>query len=61
MLILARKKQERVVIAGRITITVLETKGNRVRLGIAAPAEVKIARSELLGGRTMDSRPRVGH
>jgi carbon storage regulator len=47
MLILSRKKQERIVIDGRITVTVLECGGNRVRLGITAPTDVKLVRHEL--------------
>lgn len=48
MLILSRKKQQCIVIDGRITVTVLDCGGNRVRLGITAPAEVKLVRHELL-------------
>jgi carbon storage regulator len=48
MLVLSRKKQESIVIGGGITITVLDCEGSRVRLGITAPAEVKVLRLELL-------------
>jgi carbon storage regulator len=47
MLVLSRKKAEAVVIDGGIKITVLEVRGNVVRLGIEAPSEVPILRSEL--------------
>jgi carbon storage regulator len=36
-----------VVIGSDITVTVLESRGDRVRLGIAAPAHVSILRGEL--------------
>ena len=49
MLVLTRKKNEAVVINGRITVTVLEVRGNRVRLGIDAPKDVSIRRSGLKG------------
>lgn len=41
------KKRKAVVIDGGITITVLEVRGNFVRLGIEAPKEVSILRTEL--------------
>lgn len=47
MLVLARKQQQTIVVDDQITITVLKVKGNTVRLGIEAPAEVPIRRSEL--------------
>ena len=50
MLVLSRKRGERIVIPGcSITITVAAVKGDRVRLGIAAPAEVAILRGEVVG------------
>jgi carbon storage regulator len=48
MLLLSRKKQESIVIDGRITVTVLGCGGGRVRIGVTAPANVKILRQELL-------------
>lgn len=48
MLVLSRKLNEEIVIAGNIRIKVLEVSGNRVRLGVDAPAQVPIARQELL-------------
>jgi carbon storage regulator len=47
MLVLARKAQEDLVIAGNIRVRVLEIQGSRVRLGIEAPAEVDVRRSEM--------------
>jgi carbon storage regulator len=59
MLVLSRKKQESIVIGDGITIAVLDFTGNRVRLGITAPAGVKIVRHELLTVPKMelDSKP----
>lgn len=48
MLVLSRKKSQRIVIDGRVTVTILEVRGNTVRLGIEAPAEVTIHRQEVL-------------
>ncbi len=48
MLVLSRKKNDSIVIDGGIKVTVLEVKGNVVRIGIEAPANVIVRRSELL-------------
>ena len=47
MLVLTRKVDEKIVI-GDIVVTVIEIRGDRVRLGIDAPRSVNIMRSELL-------------
>ncbi len=48
MLVLSRKKNESIVIDERIVITVVEIRGDKVRLGIEAPREVSVHRSEVL-------------
>lgn len=47
MLVLSRKKNERIVIGDQIVITVVDIRGDRVRLGIEAPANCPIHRSEV--------------
>lgn len=47
MLVLSRKINEEIVIAGQIRVRVLEVKGNQIRLGITAPREVPIHRAEI--------------
>jgi carbon storage regulator len=47
MLVLSRKKEESIVIDGNIVITVVEVRGDKVRLGIQAPREIPIHRSEV--------------
>jgi len=47
MLVLCRKEQESIRISDEIIIRVLSIQGNRVRIGIDAPAEMTIVRSEL--------------
>lgn len=47
MLVLSRKRDESIVINDNITITVVEIRGDKVRLGIQAPREVPIHRSEI--------------
>ncbi len=47
MLILTRKPGERLIINDDITITILEFKGNQVRVGIDAPTDVAVFREEI--------------
>jgi carbon storage regulator len=47
MLVLTRKPGEKINIGSGITITVVEVKGNKIRLGIDAPEDVPIYRAEL--------------
>lgn len=48
MLVLSRKRDERIVIGDNIVITVVEVRGDKVRLGIEAPTEVPVHRQEVL-------------
>ncbi len=47
MLALSRKKGEALFINNNIEVTVLEVKGDQVKLGIKAPKEIPIYRSEV--------------
>ena len=47
MLVLSRKKNESIVVDDNIVITVVEVRGDKVRLGIQAPADVSIHRTEV--------------
>jgi carbon storage regulator len=55
MLVLSRKEGEKLVIGDNITLVVSKICGNRVTVGIEAPADVKIFRGEL----KVDESPRV--
>jgi carbon storage regulator len=56
MLVLTRRVNERIVIGDDVTVTVLEVRGDQVRLGIEAPRDVKVFREEVLhrGGPAPD-------
>ena len=47
MLVLSRKPTERIEIGDNVVVTVLEIRGSKVRIGIDAPKEVHVLRSEL--------------
>ncbi len=47
MLVLSRKRGEALKIGDSVTITVLEIRGNVLKLGIEAPPEVRVLRGEL--------------
>ncbi len=47
MLVFSRKKNEQIVIDESIVITVVEIRGDKVRLGIEAPKEVPVHRREI--------------
>lgn len=48
MLVLTRKRNDSIVIGNDVTITVVEIRGDKVRLGIEAPKEVPVHRTEVL-------------
>ena len=47
MLVLSRKTDESLLIGDDIKVTVLDIRGGQVRIGISAPASVKIHREEI--------------
>ena len=47
MLVLSRKKDEKIIIGDNISIMVVEIRGDKVRLGIDAPKEVSVHRREV--------------
>jgi carbon storage regulator len=47
MLVLSRKRNEQIVIGDKIVITVVEVRGDKVRLGITAPDDVPVHRQEV--------------
>jgi carbon storage regulator len=47
MLVLGRRENEKIVIGEGIVVTVVAIQGNRVRLGIEAPPQVRVHRQEI--------------
>jgi len=56
MLVLSRKLNETIVIAGNIRVTVVGLRGNQVRLGIEAPESIAIFRKELFDRTRIEDR-----
>jgi carbon storage regulator len=57
MLVLSRKVHEKILIGEDVVILIVRLEGNQVRLGISAPKEVRVIRSEI-ASRTHRDRPR---
>ena len=47
MLVLSRKKDEKIMIGDDVTLMVIEIRGDKVRLGIDAPNDVSVHREEV--------------
>lgn len=47
MLVLTRKRNESIIIGDNIVITVVDIRGDKVRLGIQAPTEIPVHRQEV--------------
>jgi carbon storage regulator len=47
MLVLSRKIDERIMIGDQIEISIVDIKGDQVKLGIIAPSQVKVYRKEV--------------
>lgn len=61
MLVLTRKPNQRINIGDDIVVTVLEVRGDQVRLGIEAPRDVGVQREEIyVQLRTEDGERRAG-
>lgn len=48
MLVLTRRPGESIVIGDDVTVTVLEVRGDQIRIGIDAPRSVKVHREEVV-------------
>lgn len=60
MLVLSRKRNESIVIGKDVTLTVVEIRGDRVRLGVVAPRQVPIDRQEVHDRKRLTKYPTQG-
>lgn len=58
MLVLSRKKDEKIIIGDSITLMVVEIRGDKVRLGIEAPRDVTVHRQEVYDAIKKESEQR---
>lgn len=47
MLVLSRKQGESIVIGEEVTLTIVEIRGDKVRIGIEAPRDIAVHRKEV--------------
>lgn len=47
MLVLSRQRDESIIIGDNVVVTIVDVRGDKVRLGIQAPAEVSVHRREV--------------
>lgn len=59
MLVITRRQGEVVCIGDNITVTILGTKGNQVRLGVAAPKHIEVHREEIFEKIQLERRQAV--
>ena len=56
MLVLSRQKEQTIMIGDNIEITVVDIRGDKVRLGIAAPSEIPVHRKEVYDAIQRENR-----
>lgn len=56
MLILSRKLDEKIKIGDNITITLIEVRGDQVKIGVEAPKNVKVFRQEVFNAIQTENR-----
>jgi len=47
MLVLTRRKDESIMVGENIEVTIVDIRGNKVRLGITAPKSISVHRKEV--------------
>jgi carbon storage regulator len=58
MLVLSRKQNESIIINDNIVVTVVEVRGDKVRLGIEAPKEIAVHRKEVYEAIKASEKPK---
>jgi carbon storage regulator len=59
MLVINRKKNEKILIGEDVEVTVLEVRGDKVRLGIKAPRSTEVDREEVRISKRQGRRPEL--
>jgi carbon storage regulator len=56
MLVLSRQRDESIVIGDNVVVTIVDIRGDKVRLGIQAPGEVPVHRQEVFEAIQRENR-----
>jgi len=56
MLVLSRSRDESIVIGDKVVVTIVDIRGDKVRLGIQAPAEIPVHRQEVFEAIQRENR-----
>ena len=56
MLVLSRKKNERIMIGDDIILMIVEIRGDKIKIGIEAPASVAVDREEVREAKLRDPK-----
>ena len=56
MLVLSRQRDESIVIGENVVVTIVDIRGDKVRLGIQAPGEIPVHRQEVFEAIQRESR-----
>lgn len=60
MLVLSRQRDESIIIGDNVQITVVDIRGDKVRLGIVAPSEISVHRKEVYEAIQRENRKAAG-
>jgi carbon storage regulator len=60
MLVLSRQRDESIIVGDNVQITVVDIRGDKVRLGIEAPAHISVHRKEVFDAIQRENRKAAG-
>ncbi|MBI5865552.1 MAG: carbon storage regulator CsrA [Planctomycetes bacterium] len=60
MLVLSRQRDESIMIGDNVQITIVDIRGDKVRLGIVAPSEIAVHRKEIYDAIQRENRKAAG-
>jgi carbon storage regulator len=60
MLVLSRQRDESIMIGDNVQVTIVDIRGDKVRLGIVAPAEIPVHRKEVYDAIQRENRKAAG-
>ena len=59
MLVLSRQRDESIVIGDKVVVTIVDIRGDKVRLGIQAPGEIPVHRQEVYEAIQRENRSKA--